>query len=104
MAENPHYGELVHLLNEFEVEYRIVGGFAVMKHGRPLSCPEANGCSNNEGELNRVATSRTHSSSPNLFYRWPVGSRGFNPAVAFFTGPKSLQLIDPLGDISPVPL
>jgi predicted nucleotidyltransferase len=35
MAENPHYGELLQLLNEFEVEYLIVGGFAVMKYGEP---------------------------------------------------------------------
>ena len=35
MAENPHYRELLQLLNEFEVEYLIVGGFAVMKHGEP---------------------------------------------------------------------
>ena len=35
MAENPHYKELLQLLNEFEVEYLIVGGFAVMKYGEP---------------------------------------------------------------------
>src|SRR6266852_4237734 len=35
MAENPHYRELLKLLNEFEVEYLIVGGFAVMKYGEP---------------------------------------------------------------------
>jgi len=35
MAENPHYKELLRLLNEFEVEYLIVGGFAVMKYGEP---------------------------------------------------------------------
>ena len=35
MAENPHYRELLLLLNEFEVEYLIVGGFAVMKYGEP---------------------------------------------------------------------
>jgi len=29
MAENPHYKELLQLLNEFQVEYLIVGGFAV---------------------------------------------------------------------------
>jgi hypothetical protein len=28
MAESPHYRELLQLLNEFEVEYLIVGGFA----------------------------------------------------------------------------
>ena len=32
MAENTHYKELLQLLNEFEVEYLIVGGFAVMKY------------------------------------------------------------------------
>ncbi len=35
MAENPHYKEPLQLLNEFEVEYLIVGGFAVMKYGEP---------------------------------------------------------------------
>jgi hypothetical protein len=35
MAESPHYRELLQLLNEFEVEYLIVGGFAVMKYGDP---------------------------------------------------------------------
>jgi predicted nucleotidyltransferase len=35
MVENPHYRELLQLLNEFEVEYLIVGGFAVMKYGEP---------------------------------------------------------------------
>ena len=34
MAENPHYKELLQLLNEFQVEYLIVGGFAVIfSHG-----------------------------------------------------------------------
>ena len=35
MAESPHYKELLQFLNEFEVEYLIVGGFAVMKYGEP---------------------------------------------------------------------
>src|ERR1700694_1188705 len=35
MAESPHYRELLQLLNEFQVEYLIVGGFAVMKYGEP---------------------------------------------------------------------
>src|SRR6185312_14892721 len=35
MAENLHYKELLQLLNEFKVEYLIVGGFAVMKYGEP---------------------------------------------------------------------
>lgn len=35
MAENPHYKELLQLLNESRVEYLIVGGFAVMKYGEP---------------------------------------------------------------------
>jgi predicted nucleotidyltransferase len=35
MAENRHYKELLQLLNEFEIEYLIVGGFAVMKYGEP---------------------------------------------------------------------
>jgi len=35
MAENPHYKELLQLLNQFEVEYLIVGRYAVMKYGEP---------------------------------------------------------------------
>ncbi|MBS1849307.1 MAG: nucleotidyltransferase [Acidobacteria bacterium] len=35
MAEDPHYKELLQLLNESQVEYLIVGGFAVMKYGEP---------------------------------------------------------------------
>jgi len=35
MVENPHFKELLRLLNEFEVEYLIVGGFAVMKYSEP---------------------------------------------------------------------
>jgi hypothetical protein len=35
MVENPHYKELLRLLNKFEVEYLIVGGYAVMKYGEP---------------------------------------------------------------------
>jgi hypothetical protein len=35
MAESPHYKELLQLLNEFEAEYLIVGGFAVMKYSEP---------------------------------------------------------------------
>jgi predicted nucleotidyltransferase len=35
MTENPHSKNCYKLLNEFEVEYLIVGGFAVMKYGQP---------------------------------------------------------------------
>ncbi len=35
MAESPHYRELLHILNELEVEYLIVGGYAVMKYTEP---------------------------------------------------------------------
>src|SRR5438876_11252465 len=35
MAENPHYKELLQLLNEFEVRYLIVGGYAIMKYSEP---------------------------------------------------------------------
>jgi predicted nucleotidyltransferase len=35
MAENPHYRELLRFLNEFEVRYLIVGGYAVMKYTEP---------------------------------------------------------------------
>lgn len=34
----------------------------------------------------------------------PIQSRSFNSVVAFFIASKSLQLMDPLGEISPVPL
>ena len=35
MAENPDYKELLQRLNEFEVQYLIVGGYAVMKYAEP---------------------------------------------------------------------
>ena len=35
MAESQHYKELLQALNEFEVEYLIVGGYAVMKYSEP---------------------------------------------------------------------
>jgi hypothetical protein len=35
MAESPDYKELLQILNDCEVEYLIVGGFAVMKYGEP---------------------------------------------------------------------
>ena len=35
MVENPHYKELLRTLNECEVEYLIVGGYAVMKYTEP---------------------------------------------------------------------
>ena len=35
MAESPDCKKLLQLLNEFEVEYLIIGGFAVMKYGEP---------------------------------------------------------------------
>jgi len=35
MAENPHYRELLRILNECGVEYLIVGGYAVMKYTEP---------------------------------------------------------------------
>ena len=35
MAENPHYKELLQFLNEFEVRYLIVGGYAIMKYTEP---------------------------------------------------------------------
>ena len=35
MAGSPHYSELLRILNEFEVEYLIVGGYAVMKYTEP---------------------------------------------------------------------
>jgi predicted nucleotidyltransferase len=35
MAESPHYRELLQALNELEIEYLIVGGYAVMKYTEP---------------------------------------------------------------------
>ena len=35
MAENPHFKELLQCLNEFEVRYLIVGGYAIMKYTEP---------------------------------------------------------------------
>lgn len=35
MVESPHYKELLHALNDYEVEYLIVGGYAVMKYAEP---------------------------------------------------------------------
>ena len=35
MAGSPHYSELLRTLNDFEVEYLIVGGYAVMKYTEP---------------------------------------------------------------------
>src|SRR5207244_12547283 len=35
MAESPHYKELLRILNEHEVDYLIVGGYAVMKYTEP---------------------------------------------------------------------
>jgi predicted nucleotidyltransferase len=35
MAESPHYKQLLQALNEYDVEYLIVGGYAVMKYTEP---------------------------------------------------------------------
>lgn len=35
MAESPHFKELLQCLNDFEVRYLIVGGYAVMKYAEP---------------------------------------------------------------------
>jgi predicted nucleotidyltransferase len=35
MAENPHFKELLQVLNDFKVRYLIVGGYAVMKYSEP---------------------------------------------------------------------
>ena len=53
MAENPHYKELLQLLNEFEVEYLIVGGFAVMKYGEPRYTKDLDIWVNNSGQNSR---------------------------------------------------
>jgi len=53
MAENPHYKELLQLLNEFEVEYLIVGGFAVMKYGEPRYTKDLDIWVNNSAQNSR---------------------------------------------------
>jgi predicted nucleotidyltransferase len=35
MRESPHYKELLQALNDYQVEYLIVGGYAVMKYTEP---------------------------------------------------------------------
>lgn len=35
MVESPHYKDLLHLFNDYEVEYLVVGGYAVMKYSEP---------------------------------------------------------------------
>ena len=35
MEENPHYKELLRTLNDYEVDYLIVGGYAVMTYTEP---------------------------------------------------------------------
>jgi predicted nucleotidyltransferase len=35
MAESLHFKELLHILNDYKVEYLIVGGYAVMKYTEP---------------------------------------------------------------------
>src|SRR6266849_4686124 len=68
MAENPHYKELLQLLNEFEVEYLIVGGFAVMKYGEPHNTKDLDGWAHNSpqnshrpvGALKKVAAPLEH--------------------------------------------
>jgi len=47
MAESPDYKELLQLLNEFKVDYLIVGGFAVMKYGEPRYTNEIFGTTTN---------------------------------------------------------
>jgi hypothetical protein len=42
MAESPHYREPLQLLNEFKVEYLIVGGYAVMKYSEPRDTKDLN--------------------------------------------------------------
>jgi predicted nucleotidyltransferase len=50
MAENPHYKELLQLLNESQVEYLIVGGYAVMKYGEPRYTKDLDVWVNNSAE------------------------------------------------------
>ena len=59
MAENPHYKELLQLLNQFEVEYLIVGGYAVMKYGEPRYTERSRRCaqmSASPGPQHRLAS------------------------------------------------
>ena len=50
MAENPHYKELLQLLNKFHAEFLIVGGFAVMKYGEPRYTKDLDVWVNNSSE------------------------------------------------------
>lgn len=50
MAENPHYKELLQLLNKFHAEFLIVGGFAVMKYGEPRYTKDLDVWVNNSAE------------------------------------------------------
>jgi hypothetical protein len=50
MAESPHYKELLQLLNRFQVEFLIVGGFAVMKYGEPRYTKDLDVWVNNSAE------------------------------------------------------
>ena len=74
MAENPHYKELLQLLNEFEVEYLIVGGYAVMKYGEPrytkdLDVWVRNSAQNSSGWSERSSSSGLLSSMMGLLQR-----------------------------------
>ncbi len=90
MAESPRYRELLQLLNEFDVEYLTVGGFAVMKYGEPRYTKDLDVWVHNspQNSLRVVgALTKTHrneswiriswlrNSSPKLFRPDPAGDR-----------------------------
>jgi predicted nucleotidyltransferase len=50
MAENPHFRELLQLLNDFEVRYLIVGGYAIMKYTEPRYTKDLDVWVENSGE------------------------------------------------------
>jgi len=65
MAENPDYKELLQLLNESQVEYLIVGGFAVMKYGEPRYTKDLDvWVSNSELNSRRLVQALTNFGAP----------------------------------------
>jgi predicted nucleotidyltransferase len=53
MAENPHFKELLQLLQELEVRYLVVGGYAVMKYTEPRYTKDLDIWVENSGENSR---------------------------------------------------
>lgn len=63
MVENPHYRELLQLLNDCKVEYLIVGGYAVMKYTEPRYTKDLDVWVNNSNQNSvRIASTGINSS------------------------------------------